>query len=117
MRNPEDVFEVALQRYEQAVREYKVAIASLIKDLGNAAAPVLENANNRICYLDATPGVASPVQVSQDEVERRAAMARPVIDAEPVAALMNGLRSTVGQRSQVSFDGGKTWFDAQAETS
>lgn len=80
--SPEEAFEAALQRYEVAVREYKVAIAALIASKGKEAAPILEQANNRICYLDAAPGAKPMVKVSQDEVDRRAAMARVVVDSE-----------------------------------
>lgn len=81
--NPEDVFERALQRYEQAVREYKTAVAMLIDGASPARAKeLLDAANNRICYLDATPGAKPPVKVSQEEVDRRAAQAAPVVDAD-----------------------------------
>ncbi len=76
---PEEVFEQALQRYERAVAEYKIAWNHYVEAIGLLAAQQkLDEAMNRICRLDQTPLVI----VSQEEVDKRAAYAVSIVDAD-----------------------------------
>jgi enamine deaminase RidA (YjgF/YER057c/UK114 family) len=71
---PEEEFERALQRYEQACAEWKLAITCYVRDVGQVQAmPKLEEAHNRICRVDA-------VFLSPEEVKLRASRATPIVD-------------------------------------
>lgn len=85
--SPEEVFECALQQYERACAEYKIATQQLISTVGPfEAAPILEKAVNRICRVDSPPG--RPVSIMpQGEVDRRARLAVSVVDVTPMETL------------------------------
>lgn len=82
--SPEEVFERALQQYERACAEYRIATRQLIECIGMfEAAPILEKAVNRICRIDSPPD--RPVSIiPQEEVDRRARLAVPVIDVTSI---------------------------------
>lgn len=75
---PEEDFEQALQMYERAVAEYKIAWRRYVEIVGlHNAQPKLEEAMNRICRLDQTPLII----MSQEEVNARALRGTQVVDA------------------------------------
>lgn len=76
---PEDEFEVALQQYERAVAEYKLALNRYIAAVGPLAAhKKTQEAINRLCLID----VARPMlDVTQVEVEHRATDVVGVVDS------------------------------------
>jgi|SRR5579864_2296174 len=76
--HPEDEFEEALQKYERAVAEYMIAWRRYVAAVGKENAHhKLDEAMNRICYHDRS----SLIVVDQEEVDRRAAHAIPIVDA------------------------------------
>jgi hypothetical protein len=78
---PQEEFELALQKYECAVREYVVAQERLYHDVGPfASARILQQAGYRICRATSPPG-SKVIVMSQEEVDRQAALASPVVDS------------------------------------
>lgn len=74
----EEEFELALQEYEKAVAVYKIAQLRYMEAVGPFVAQrKFEESINRICRLD-TPVVIMP----QEESERRAKLAKTVIDSD-----------------------------------
>lgn len=78
MITPEDEFEAALQAYERAVMEYRLAWKRYAEDVGQEAAqPKFREAMDRICALDSVPLII----ITEAEVKERALRAVPVVDA------------------------------------
>lgn len=79
--DPDEEFEAALQAYIAAVTAYKTACYRYTHAVDPAKAwqMIMVEARNRICYAD----TAVEVEVlTQEEVNRYASQARPIIDAE-----------------------------------
>jgi enamine deaminase RidA (YjgF/YER057c/UK114 family) len=77
----EDAFEQALQHYEQTCAAYKIAQNRYIDAVGILEAHAkFDEAVNRICRIDSPQAMV--VTVAQDEVNRRAKLATPIVDAD-----------------------------------
>jgi hypothetical protein len=79
--SPEDEFELALQKYVSAVLEYKVALQRYTENATpEQCARVHEQALNRVCHASTLPVIITP----PEEIQRRAKMANPMVDSDPV---------------------------------
>lgn len=78
---PQDEFELALQEYERAVRQYRMAQEILCREVDPFVADrILQEAGYRVCRAASPPG-SKIIILSQEEVERQAALAKPIVDS------------------------------------
>lgn len=87
--SPEDEFEIAAQKYLTAVAEYKIAQNRYMEAVGlQRAMATFDLVANRICYIDSPPDrPIHRVITPQTEVDRRARLAIPIVDADGGQAL------------------------------